>query len=129
LNTGNGKIIICDNSPEILEVTRLVLESTGYEVLCSNNSVDLFEIVKANQPDLIIMDILLAEVSGMEVIEVLRSDKATKEIPIILFSTANFCEKLACSLKIPFLKKPFDIYDLEKMVEEVLTSHTNKVIL
>lgn len=61
------KILIVDDEPEIVELIRLYLEKEGYEVISTNNGTHALELMREHRPDLVILDILLPEMDGIEV--------------------------------------------------------------
>ena len=81
-------ILIIDDEDDFCHFVKLNLEQTGqFEVLTANNGQDGINLAKRYLPDLVLLDIIMPTLSGTQVAETLRSDKATKDIPII-FVTA-----------------------------------------
>jgi len=81
-------ILIVDDEEDFCHFVKLNLEQTGrYEVLTANSGADGISIANRNQPDLILLDIIMPNMTGTQVAEMLRNDKATRNIPII-FVTA-----------------------------------------
>ena len=81
-------VLIVDDEEDFCHFVKLNLEQTGkYEVLTATSGADGISIANRNQPDLILLDIIMPNMTGTQVAEVLRNDKATKNIPII-FVTA-----------------------------------------
>ncbi|MBN2437092.1 MAG: response regulator [Deltaproteobacteria bacterium] len=81
-------ILIIDDEDDFCYFIKLNLEQTGtFEVLTANNGADGIEMAKRYQPDLVLLDIIMPNMTGTQVAEILRNDKATKDIPII-FVTA-----------------------------------------
>jgi CheY-like chemotaxis protein len=81
-------ILIIDDEEDFCYFVKLNLEQTGnFEVLTANNGADGINMVKRYQPDLILLDIIMPNMTGTQVAESLRNDKTTKDIPII-FVTA-----------------------------------------
>jgi CheY-like chemotaxis protein len=87
--TPNKKtILIVDDEEDFCHFVKLNLEQTGsFEVLTASNGQDGIKIAERYQPDLILLDIIMPQMTGTQVAEVLRGNKATKDIPII-FVTA-----------------------------------------
>ena len=81
-------ILIIDDEEDFCYFIKLNLEQTGnFEVLTASNGTDGISIAQRYQPDLILLDIIMPNMTGTQVAEVLRNDRATKDIPII-FVTA-----------------------------------------
>jgi two-component system alkaline phosphatase synthesis response regulator PhoP len=81
------KILIADDEPDILEIIQFNLQAEGYQVLTAKNGTDAIEKAKFYQPDLIILDIMMPEKSGIEVCKILRLQPAFSHT-IIIFLTA-----------------------------------------
>jgi CheY-like chemotaxis protein len=123
----NGKsILICDDDVAILEVTKTILELSGYHVETKENTNDIIETVLQVKPDLIIMDLWIPEVGGEETTMILKADDRTKNIPIILFSANNDIERIASKTEAEdFIKKPYEIQELEEKVKLNLEKKQN----
>lgn len=114
-------ILICDDDIAILEVTKTILELSGYVVHTKENTNDIIETVVNLNPDLIIMDLWIPEVGGEETTMILKGDDRTKNIPIILFSANNDIERIATKTEAEdFIKKPYEIQELEDKVKNNL---------
>lgn len=116
MSTGKS-ILICDDDVAILEVTKTILELSGYTVYTKEDTNDIIETVVNLNPDLIIMDLWIPEVGGEETTMILKKDDRTKDIPIILFSANNDIERIATKTDAEdFIKKPYEIQELEEKV-------------
>ncbi len=82
------KILLVDDEPDILEFMKYNLENEGYEVSCAGNGKDAIEMAKEIQPHLILLDIMMPEMDGIETCRELRSMKDFKNT-IIAFLTAR----------------------------------------
>ncbi len=80
------KILIIDDNTELLELLRLAVKQAGFSVMTATNGVDALDQAKAKAPDLIVLDLVLPEMDGFAVCEVLRRNPATATIPIILLT-------------------------------------------
>jgi DNA-binding response OmpR family regulator len=79
-------ILIIDDEANILEVTSGILAVSGYEVMTASNYEDAFNLMRDKPPDLILLDVMMPDRDGYEVCNELKSDKRTRDIPIILFT-------------------------------------------
>jgi DNA-binding response OmpR family regulator len=93
------KILAVDDDNDILEVLRFVLEDSGYEVETLSDGRYLFDKIKSNSPDLILLDIMLGNLDG------------THDIPVILISASHNIADSITRKGAPnaFIAKPFDI--------------------
>jgi CheY-like chemotaxis protein len=117
------KILICDDDLGILEVTKIILESNGYEVAALDSGKAIVSRVKQFLPHLILLDLWMPGIEGKEISKLLKSDPVTSKIPIIMVSAVNDLEKVATDLPADdFLSKPYDMDDLLKMAEKHIGS-------
>jgi CheY-like chemotaxis protein len=115
------KILIVDDNPDILHVMQLLLGSRGFEVISTTKGEETIELVNNLQPQLVFIDIHLSGIDGRDVSRMLKTNEATKHLPVILFS-ANIIKgtTLEDSLADDFIAKPFDIHDLMQKVNKLL---------
>src|SRR5689334_8079234 len=81
------KILIADDEPDILEIIQFNLQAEGYKVITAKNGDEAIEQAKKNQPDLIILDIMMPGKNGIEVCNILRLQPSFKDT-LIVFLTA-----------------------------------------
>jgi CheY-like chemotaxis protein len=81
------KILLVDDSKTLLHANERVLHKAGYEVICAEDGVSALKIAQAQQPDLILLDMILPQMSGPEVLEHLKQDPATAHIPVVVLSS------------------------------------------
>jgi len=86
------KILVVDDEKDILTILDKRLSKEGYEVIKADNGMDAMRLAKTEQPDLIVLDIIMPDMSGSEVAERLKKDAATKNIPV-MFLTCLFTKK------------------------------------
>jgi DNA-binding response OmpR family regulator len=116
------KILILDDDADILEIISLLLIDNGYEVRTLSCGDTVFEDIKDFQPDLILMDVMLADMDGRAICKNIKENHLTYFLPVILISGTH---DLAESLHLPgapndFVAKPFDIdYLLEKIEKQL----------
>jgi CheY-like chemotaxis protein len=80
------KILVVDDTPDILTVMSAVLSGGGYDVIIASNGKDAVILAKAELPDLILLDIRMPDMDGVQTTDILRSNKATSRIPIVYLS-------------------------------------------
>lgn len=118
------RILAVDDDKDILEVLQFILEDSGYEVETLEDGNFLFEKIKANQPDLIILDIMLGNLDGRELCRDVKAKKETRNIPVILLSASHAITNSFKQNGNPddFIAKPFDINVLLDSVERQLAA-------
>lgn len=121
------KIAIIDDDPDILDVSSLVLQSKGYQVVTASNPDDGYKIIKEENPSLIILDVMMTEPDdGFFLAQKLRREKI--DIPIIMYTSVSKTLGLefAAGEMIPvdeFVEKPISPETLIQKVEKLLSIH------
>ena len=116
------KILAVDDDRLTLELVNSALEKEGYELLMAVDGKEAIEIIENNNPDLIITDIMMPFVSGLEVISHVRN-KLDSETPIIVFSAAGQEEMVLKAFNLganDFMGKPFSPNELVIRVKRLL---------
>src|SRR6266545_239718 len=80
------KILVVDDEPDALELISYNLKAAGYDVITADDGEEALKKARAGQPALILLDVMLPEVDGLEVCKTLRRDPATSPIPIIMLT-------------------------------------------
>ncbi len=111
-------VLIYDDDPEILLVSKIILEQENYRVETRIFCDDVIKDIGNTQPDIILMDLRIPEMGGENAINLMKNDKATRDIPVLLFS-ANFEIEAICKRAHAngFLKKPFAIPEFIATIE------------
>ncbi|PCK30122.1 response regulator [Pseudoalteromonas piscicida] len=103
-------ILIVDDMPENLQVLQLILRKEGFKVLAARGGDIALGIVKKQQPELIITDIKMPNMSGIELCKVLKSENTTASIPVIFVSAYEDSESLVQALEVggvDYITKPY----------------------
>ncbi|WP_240419607.1 response regulator transcription factor [Paenibacillus periandrae] len=120
----HGKIMIVDDEPNIVEVIRLYLEHAGYEPIIAYRGGEVLQTVRVQQPDLVLLDVMLPDHSGFELCSRIRSESGALAHTPIIFLTAKgeSIDKLrAFNLGIDdYIVKPFDPNELIARIKAVL---------
>jgi CheY-like chemotaxis protein len=126
--TAAPRILVVDDTPALLDVIRKCLEQEGYCVRTCLESRNAVELAKADPPDVIMLDVVMPEVSGWEVLARLRQYPAFQRTPVIV-CTAYVAEALGrlAELKGPdqhlgLLPKPFELEELIEVVASVTSA-------
>jgi CheY-like chemotaxis protein len=125
MTAGAPRILVVDDTPAVLDIVRNVLADEGYSVATCLESRHAVRLAQEQQPDLIMLDVVMPEVSGWEVLAELRTDARFVRTPVIV-CTAYVAEALGRleELKGPdqhlgLLPKPFDVDELIEVVGSV----------
>ena len=80
------KILVVDDEPDALEILGFKLREAGYAPIFAKDGTRALAIARDERPDLIVLDLMLPEVDGLEVCKILRRDAATASIPVIMLT-------------------------------------------
>ncbi len=119
-----NRILIVDDSPEILSITDAVLSSAGYETIAYTEGLIALQIMELMPPDLIILDITMPQIDGYEMTRRIRSNSTWDLTPILLFTALDRSQAvfgLECGAD-DLLSKPFSIEELLGKVSLLLHS-------
>ena len=127
------KILVIDDLPENVFMLQDRLEHEGYEVITAYDGKSGIEKVRSERPDLILLDVMMPDITGIEVCKILVADKETAGIPIILVTAKSGADDTKEGLEagaFDYIKKPFNRIDLVARVKSALKlSDANKLIL
>jgi len=118
-----SKVLVVDDEIHILHVVAIKLRNNNFEVLTAEDGVEALELAFKEKPDIIIADIQMPIMSGLELVAKLRENEHTKNIPVLLLTARNFSieDKQKQELKISeCLSKPFSPRELLRMVKDIL---------
>ncbi|MCD6384802.1 response regulator [Candidatus Sumerlaeota bacterium] len=102
---------------------KTTLTNEGYDVITATNGMDGLALAEEERPDLIILDLLMPEMDGFEVLEQLKANEVTGEIPVIVVSAVSEKDKVKAALTRGidyYIIKPFDYNDLLSKVHLAL---------
>ncbi|MGB8227092.1 MAG: response regulator [Sedimentisphaerales bacterium] len=122
---GNKKVLVIDDEIHIVQVVAMKLRNNGFEVVTADNGSDAYTLCCEEKPDIIIADYQMPSLTGIELIEKIRSTPGIENIPVIILTARGFAiddeqrEKLNIA---EFLSKPFSPKELLAHVENVLQS-------
>ena len=115
------KVLVCDDDEGILDMVSFVLEDSGFKVIPESNSLNVYNLVEKEKPDLLLLDLWMPVLSGDQVLKMLRSNPKTKDLPVIVISASTEGQKIANEAGASaFIAKPFDIDQLINRVELIL---------
>jgi CheY-like chemotaxis protein len=112
-----------DDDPVIRGLLEVNLEMEGYEVVCAVDGQDALDKVRADPPDLILLDVMMPNVNGWQVAEALKGDPATRHIPVVFLSARAMEADVRKGEELgveSYVTKPFDPIDLMALVDKLL---------
>jgi two-component system, OmpR family, alkaline phosphatase synthesis response regulator PhoP len=120
--TGN-KVLVADDEIHIIHVVAIKLKNNGFDVISASNGAEAYDLACSESPDIIVTDYQMPFMTGLELIEKLRSNEQTKETPVILLTARSFAisEEVQKSLNVEAcLSKPFSPKELLKSIQDIL---------
>jgi two-component system alkaline phosphatase synthesis response regulator PhoP/two-component system response regulator VicR len=124
------KILTCDDEKHIVRLIQVNLERQGYEVVTANNGAECLEKVASEQPDLIVLDVMMPEMTGFEVLEALKKNPESERIPVIMLTAraqdADVLKGWQGGVEC-YLTKPFNPMELIAFVKRIFAMEDNKV--
>ncbi|MEN6371446.1 MAG: response regulator [Armatimonadota bacterium] len=119
------KILAVDDEKHIVRLVQVNLERQGYEVVTANDGKEALEKVKAEHPDLVVLDVMMPYMDGFEVLQNLRRDPATRDIPVIMLTAkaqdADVFKGWQSGVDC-YLTKPFNPMELISFVKRIFGS-------
>jgi len=120
-----GKILVADDERVNVEFFELMLSKLGFSVVAAYDGEEVLKKLEDFRPDLILLDLLMPRLNGLRVIEKLKKDDSTKDIPIIVLSAVSDVDKKVDLLELgidDYIIKPFNFIEILARIRSVLRS-------
>lgn len=118
---GKKKILVVDDEADLVDLVKTRLETGGYEVITAHDGIEGLSKARVECPDLLILDIGMAQMDGYTVLQKMREDEKTKGIPVIMLTAHGKMKDLFEIEGISdYIVKPFDPQDFLSRVARVL---------
>ncbi len=118
-----GRILVVDDVPVNIQLLTTYLKSVGYEVIPARDGEEALLMVTDARPDLILLDVMMPKLNGFDVCEKIKSDEATRYIPVIMVTALNDIEDKVRGMEVgadDFISKPFNKLELLTRVKSLL---------
>ena len=112
-------VLIADDDEDVLELVRLGLSGNGYEILIARDGVTALATARERKPAVALLDVSMPELDGIEVTSALKSDPATKDIVVILFTARSLASDVEKGYEVgadDYIMKPFTLKTLQSRV-------------
>jgi len=119
----NERILIVDDNRDSVTIMRTILESRGYQVTAAASGAEALEYLKKESPDLVLLDVMMPEISGLQVLQHIKEDANTGRLPVILVTAKTHDDDLLSGYQYGadyYITKPFTAKQLVYGVELVL---------
>ncbi|MBI4549779.1 MAG: diguanylate cyclase [Candidatus Omnitrophica bacterium] len=126
------KILVVDDEPDLVLILTKRISEAGYEVVCAENGIQALSAIKNSPPDLIVLDIMMPGMGGLELKRILNEDPTTADIPVIFLSAKAQVENKVEGLRLKaddYMTKPFEAPELLVRIESILArrDHYEKI--
>ena len=129
VQTGKRRILIVDDEPAVLALLRRILSTEDAEILEARSGAQALEIARRTRLDLVILDVRLPDVSGVEVLRRVRRIDGT--LPVIMITSYGSAETVRASMRLgafDYFTKPFDNQYVRRIAREALTSRARRLV-
>lgn len=118
----SGTVLVVDDDPVIVNLLQVNFEIEGYDVLTATGGEAGLERARSGQPDVIVLDVMMPGIDGLEVSRRLKAEADTRHIPIILLSAKAQTSDVAAGLAVAdeYITKPFEPLELLERVATVI---------
>jgi DNA-binding response OmpR family regulator len=117
------KILLVDDEEDILDFLELILDEQGYSVIKANSGREALAAAQMNRPELILLDIMMPEMDGWEVLKLLKADEEVSHIPVAMLTARTEMKDKIQGLQegaIDYICKPFATKELLDKLEIIL---------
>ena len=122
-NDQTGVVLAADDDDDILELVCLTLEQAGHKMIRASDGDEAIKLAMQHRPDVCVLDVVMPERTGLEVMEALRNSRETAEIPVLLLTATVNERDLPPDLeKVDegYMRKPFSPRELQDRVASLL---------
>lgn len=119
----NQKILVVDDEPHILELISFNLKKNGFAVITAEDGEQALRLIREDTPDLVVLDLMLPGMDGLDVCKTLRGDPATKRLPVIMLTAKGEEVDRIVGLEMgadDYVTKPFSPRELTARIKAVL---------
>jgi CheY-like chemotaxis protein len=116
------RVLVIDDEPDVLLLCRVNLRHAGHDVTETQDGAEGVSLARETEPDVVILDLMLPRMDGYDVLDALRADPATRDLPVVVLTAKAQRSEHTRSLEqgaTGFLTKPFAPEDLVHRVEEL----------
>lgn len=117
------KILVVDDEEDILHFLEMVLSEKGYEVVTAAGGHQALTRAQIEHPDLVLLDVMMPQMDGWEVLKLLRADEGTAHIPVAMLSARTEAKDRVHGLQegaIDYICKPFSLQELLEKIDTAL---------
>ena len=118
------RVVCIEDEPEMIDLVRLILGRKGFNVIGANGGIEGLETVRREQPDLVLLDLMMPDMDGWEVYQQMKADTVLREIPVVVVTAKAQSIDKVLGLHIAkvddYITKPFGPQELLESVEKII---------
>ena len=125
------KILVVDDEEHIQELIKFNLEKNGYKVICADNGIDAIKLAKEQLPQLMLLDLMLPGMDGLDVCKEIRKDSSMSNMPIIMITAKGEEIDKIIGLELgadDYITKPFSVRELVARIKAILRRTTMQIV-
>jgi len=129
VQTGKRRILIVDDEPAVLALVRRILSTEDAEILTVRSGAQALKIARRTHLDLVVLDVRLPDVSGVEVLRRVR--EVDEVVPVIMMTAHGSVETVHASMRLgafDYLTKPFDNQEVRRVAREAMGSRAHRLV-
>ena len=118
-------VVVVEDEPDAAEMFAEMMRVSGFDVIKLYSSTPAIGTISAAQPDLVILDVMMPDISGLEVLRYMRREPSMQDIPVILVSAKSMPSDIKTGMDAGascYLTKPVGFLELKKAVEELVSA-------
>ncbi len=119
-------VIIVEDEPDAAEMFAEMMRVSGYHVIKIFRGASAIGIISAEKPDVVVLDVMMPDVSGLEVLRFMRREPNLQNIPVVLVSAKSMPSDIKTGMDAGasrYLTKPFSFLELKNTVDELVPAH------
>ncbi len=126
MNEAQKTVVVIEDEPDAAEMFGEMMRVNGFRVVKSYSSGPAIAIIEKEKPDIVILDVMMPEISGIEILQIMRSKPDIAHIPVVVVSAKSMPSDIKTGLQAGasvYLTKPVGFLDLKQAVENILQKH------
>ena len=118
------KVLVVDDDPVVIRLVKEILKTLGYQVETARDGIDAMVLVKKEKPDLIVLDIMMPELNGYDVLRTLKFTDEFKDIPVLLLTAREqeLDRRIGEMMGIDYLQKPVNREAFIERIQKIMQS-------
>ena len=119
-----SRVLVIDDESVVATILEYAFAAMGHDTIAADGGMTGIDVARAEHPDAIVLDLMMPEVSGLDVLDALRNDEETKSVPILVLTAVTMSrEHLICVANGAdrVMTKPFDPRDVAEVVDSMMS--------